>query len=149
MLTGAFCGVLETGQSDKVVQTNFYLQVTSVCTALGELFPSVGAWLVYTCPALISLLDSKLGYRPTFLQVTLQQLSPSVYFLKLRSEQPENQTVVCQLWSGYEEGKSWWTSKTCCPLQMLTLHRLWKVDGIPPGPVTQGLRFNRPSDIVL
>lgn len=46
MLTGAFCGVLETGQSDKVVQTNFYLQVTSVCTALGELFPSVGAWLV-------------------------------------------------------------------------------------------------------
>lgn len=72
MLTGAFCGVLETGQSDKVVQTNFYLQVTSVCIALGELFPSVGAWLVYTYPALISLLDSKLGYRPTFLQVTLQ-----------------------------------------------------------------------------
>lgn len=79
MLTGAFCGVLETGQSDKVVQTNFYLQVTSVCTALGELFPSVGAWLVYTCTALISILDSKLGYRPTFLQVT-SQLSPCVLF---------------------------------------------------------------------
>lgn len=137
MLTGAFCGVLETGQSDKVVQTNFYLQVTSVCTALGELFPSGGAWLVYTCPALISLLDSKLGYRPTFLQVTIH-LSPSVYFLKLRSEQPENKTVVCQWWSGYEEGKSWWSSIPCCPLQMLTLHMLWKVDGIPLGSEPKG-----------